>query len=91
MEAEFLGITSKNVDTMLKSNDPKIKRFLGVIPGNGEALGLGEKWAYNIVKMVGNYGEVFERNVGKNTPLKLERGLNALWTQGGIMYTPPFK
>jgi general L-amino acid transport system substrate-binding protein len=91
IEAEYLGITSNNVDAMLKSSDPKIKRFLGVIPGNGEALGVSEKWAYNIVKMVGNYGEVFERNVGKNTPLKLERGLNALWTQGGIMYTPPFK
>ena len=91
MEAEFLGITSKNVDDMLKSSDPQIQRFLGVSPGNGEALGLSEKWAYNVVKMVGNYGEVFERNVGRNTPLKLERGLNALWTQGGIMYTPPFK
>jgi general L-amino acid transport system substrate-binding protein len=91
MEAEFLGITSKNADAMLKSTDPQIQRFLGVSPGNGEALGLSEKWAYNIVKMVGNYGEVFERNVGKTTPLKLERGLNALWTQGGIMYTPPFK
>ena len=91
MEAEFLGIDSKNVDEMLKSKDPQIQRFLGVSPGNGEALGLDEKWAYNIVKMVGNYAEVFERNVGKNTPLKIERGLNALWTNGGIMYTPPFK
>jgi general L-amino acid transport system substrate-binding protein len=91
IEAEYLGITSKNVDKMLKSNDPKIKRFLGVSPGNGKSLGLDEKWAYNIVKMIGNYGEVFERNVGKNTPLKLERGLNALWTNGGLMYSPPFK
>jgi len=91
MEAEFLGITSKNVDAMLKSKDPQIQRFLGVSPGNGEALGLDEKFAYNVVKMVGNYGEVFERNVGVNTPLKIERGLNALWTKGGIMYTPPFK
>jgi general L-amino acid transport system substrate-binding protein len=91
IEAEYLGITSKNVDAMLKSSDPKIQRFLGVSPGNGDALGLSEKWAYNIVKMVGNYGEVFERNVGKDTPLKLDRGLNALWTEGGIMYTPPFK
>jgi len=89
--AEELGITSENVDEMLSSTDPKIQRFLGVTPGNGEALGLDEKWAYNIVKMVGNYGEVFERNVGVNTPLKLERGLNALWTKGGLMYTPPFK
>jgi general L-amino acid transport system substrate-binding protein len=91
IEAEYLGISSKNVDDMLKSGDPQIQRFLGVNPGNGEALGLDEKWAYNIVKMVGNYGEVFERNVGVDTPLKLERGLNALWTKGGIMYTPPFK
>ena len=89
--AEELGITSKNVDEMLNSKDPKIQRFLGVSPGNGKALGLDEKWAYNIVKMVGNYGEVFERNVGVNTPLKLERGLNAQWTDGGLMYTPPFK
>ena len=89
--AEELGITSENVDEMLNSTDPKIQRFLGVSPGNGEALGLDEKWAYNIVKMVGNYGEVFERNVGVNTALKLERGLNALWTDGGLMYTPPFK
>jgi general L-amino acid transport system substrate-binding protein len=91
IESEYLGIDSKNVDAMLKSNDPKVQRFLGVSPGNGKSLGLDEKWAYNIVKSVGNYGEVFERNVGKNTPLKLERGLNALWTNGGLMYTPPFK
>lgn len=91
IEAEELGITSKNVDEMLKSTNPIIMRFLGVTPGNGKALGLNEKWAYNIVKMVGNYDEVFERNVGINTPLKLERGLNALWKDGGIMYSPPFK
>lgn len=91
IEAEYLGITSKNVDQMLSSKDPIIQRFLGVSAGNGKALGLDEKWAYNIVKLVGNYGEVFERNVGVNTPLALERGLNALWTKGGLMYTPPFK
>ena len=91
IEAEYLGITSQNVDQMLNSKDPKIQRFLGASPGNGIALGLDEKWAYNIVKMVGNYGEVFERNVGTSTPLKIERGLNALWTNGGLMYTPPFK
>ena len=89
--AEEMGVTSKNVDQMLKSKDPKIQRFLGVSPGNGKALGLDEKWAYNIVKLIGNYGEVFERNVGPNTPLGIERGLNALWTQGGLMYAPPFK
>lgn len=91
INAEELGITSKNVDEMLKSKDPKVMRFLGVTEGNGKALGLDEKYAYNIVKLVGNYGEVFERNVGVNTTLKIERGLNALWTDGGLMYSPPFK
>jgi len=91
IEAEFLGITSKNLDKMMTSKDPKVQRFLGVSAGNGKALGLDEKWAYNIVKQVGNYGEVYERNVGVNTPLGLKRGLNALWTEGGLMYTPPFK
>ena len=91
IEAEEEGITSKNVDEMLKSTNPTVQRFLGVVPGNGKALGLDENFAYNIVKQVGNYGEVFERNVGADTPLALERGLNALWTNGGLMYSPPFK
>lgn len=92
IEAEELGITSKNVDEMLKSKDPKIQRFLGVGETDlGADLGLDKKWAYNVIKMVGNYGEVFERNVGVNTKLGIERGLNALWTNGGLMYTPPFK
>jgi len=91
INAEEMGITSKNVKKMLKSKDPKIQRFLGVSPGNGKALGLDEKFAYNIIKQIGNYGEVFERNIGVNTPLGIERGLNALWTNGGLMYSPPFK
>jgi general L-amino acid transport system substrate-binding protein len=91
IEAEELGITSQNVDEMLKSENPVVQRFLGVTPGNGEALGLDEKWAYNIVKQVGNYAEVFERNVGVKTSLGLERGPNALWKDGGLMYSPPFK
>jgi len=91
INAEEMGITSKNVDEMLKSKDPKIKRFLGVTAGNGKALGLDEKWVYNVIKQVGNYGEIFERNVGVNTPLGLERGLNALWTNGGLLYSAPFK
>ena len=78
IEAEEMGITSKNVDEMLKSDDPAIKRFLGVTPGYGKAMGVDEKWMYNIVKQIGNYGESFERNVGVDTPLKLERGQNAL-------------
>jgi len=91
IQAEEFGISSKNVDKMLKSKDPKVQRFLGVSAGNGKALGLEEKFAYNIIKQVGNYSEVFERNVGVNTPLGIERGLNALWTDGGLMYSPPFK
>ncbi len=91
IQAEEFGITSKNVDEMLKSKDPEIQRFLGVTPGMGKALGLDERWVYNIIKQVGNYGEIFERNVGVNTPLKLERGLNALWTEGGLMYAAPFR
>jgi general L-amino acid transport system substrate-binding protein len=91
IEAEELGITSQNVDEMLKSTDPNVQRFLGVSPGMGKALGLDEKWAYNIVKQVGNYGEAFERNVGKSTPLKLDRGLNSLWTKGGLMYAFPLR
>ena len=91
IEAEELGITSKNVDDMLKSTDPQIQRILGVTPGMGKALGLDEKWAYNIIKQVGNYGEIYERSVGPDTPLGLERGLNALWTKGGLMYAAPFR
>ena len=91
IQAEEFGITSKNVDKMLKSTDPQIQRFLGVTPGMGKALGLDEKWAYNIVKQVGNYGEIFERNVGVNTKLGLQRGLNALWLKGGLMYAAPFR
>jgi general L-amino acid transport system substrate-binding protein len=89
--AEEKGITSKNVDTMLKSNDPETKRILGAEGQMGENLGLKKDWAYQIVKQVGNYGEVFERNIGTNTPLKIERGLNALWTNGGLQYSPPFR
>jgi general L-amino acid transport system substrate-binding protein len=91
IEAEERGITSKTVDKMLKSKDPQVQRFLGVTPGMGKALGLDEKWAYNIIKQVGNYGEIFERNVGLDTPLKLERGLNDLWTRGGLMYSAAFR
>jgi general L-amino acid transport system substrate-binding protein len=91
IEAEEFGMTSKNVDEMMKSDDPAIKRFLGVTPGFGKAVGVDEKWMYNVIKQVGNYGESFDRNVGPVTPLKLERGLNALWTNGGLMYAIPFR
>jgi len=91
VEAEEYGITSKNVDEMLKSNNPGIKRLLGVTPGMGKALGVDEKWAYNIIKQVGNYGESFERNVGMGSPLKIKRGLNALWKDGGLQYAMPVR
>lgn len=89
--AEEMGINSKNIDSFMKSKDPKIKRFLGITPGNGKMLGLDERWAYNSIKRVGNYSEIFERNAGKDSPLKLERGLNALWTKNGLMYSPPLR
>jgi general L-amino acid transport system substrate-binding protein len=91
IEAEEKGITSKNVDDMLKSDDPGIKRLLGVTPGMGKALGVDDKWAYNAIKMVGNYGEIFERNVGQSSPLKLERGINNIWEKGGLMYAMPVR
>ncbi len=91
LEAEEYGITSKNVDEMMKSDNPTIKRILGVTPGMGKALGVDEKWVYNIIKQVGNYGEMFERNVGQGSTLKIARGQNALWTQGGLQYAPPIR
>ena len=91
IEAEEYGITSKNVDEMLKSDNPTIKRILGATPGMGKALGVEEKWVYDIIKQVGNYGEMFDRNVGMGSPLKIARGQNALWTQGGLQYAPPIR
>lgn len=91
IQAEEFGITSENVDDFLDSTNPAIQRFLGVTPGMGTSLGLDDKWAYNIVKQVGNYGEVYERTVGPDTALGLERNLNALWTEGGLMYAAPIR
>ena len=91
IEAEEYDINSKNVDEMMKSENPTIKRILGTTPGMGKALGVDEKWVYNIVKQVGNYGESFERNIGMGSPLKIERGLNALWSKGGLQYAPPIR
>jgi general L-amino acid transport system substrate-binding protein len=91
INAEELGITSKNTDEMLKSTNPEIKRFVGTEGNFGEQLGLTKDWAVRITKRVGNYGEVFDSNVGKGSPLKIERGLNRLWNQGGIQYAPPIR
>lgn len=91
LNAEELGVTSKNVDEMMKSNTPDIKRLLGAEGNFGEQLGLSKDWAYKIVKLVGNYGEVFDRNVGAGSPLKIDRGLNKLWSKGGLQYAPPVR
>jgi len=91
LNAEEMGVTQANVDSMLKSNNPGIKRLLGVSGEAGKNLGLDAKWAYNIIKNVGNYGESFDRNVGKGSPLKIDRGLNKLWNQGGLQYGAPIR
>jgi len=90
--AEEKGITSKNVDDLAKnSKDPEIMRFLGTEGTMGANLGLDANAFHRVIKQVGNYGESFEANVGENTPLKIKRGVNALWTKGGLMYSPPFR
>ena len=91
LEAEEYGITSKNVDEMAKSSNPNIQRILGVTPGMGKNLGVDDKWAFNIIKQVGNYGESFEATLGKSSAMKLERGLNASYKQGGLMYGWPVR
>ena len=89
--AEELGITKANVDEQMKSANPDVKRLLGTEGNYGEQLGLTKDWAYRIIKLVGNYGEVFEKNVGQGSPLKIARGVNALWTKGGLQYAPPIR
>jgi len=91
LNAEELGITKANVDDMLKSDNPEIKRFVGTEGKFGEPMGLPNDWAYRIVKHVGNYGESFEKNVGQGSLLKIARGQNALWTKGGLQYAPPIR
>jgi general L-amino acid transport system substrate-binding protein len=93
INAEEFGITQANVDEMKNSPNPDIRRFLGTEPNTtiGTDLGLDNNWAYNVIKGVGNYGEVFERNLGEGSALKIKRGLNQLWTKGGIQYAPPVR
>jgi general L-amino acid transport system substrate-binding protein len=91
IDAEELGVSSKNVDEMIKSPNPEIKRLLGSEGKFGEALGLDNDWVVRIVKQVGNYSEVFDRNVGEGSLLKIERGLNRLWNKGGLQYAPPIR
>ena len=91
LEAEEYGVTSKNVDEMVKSNNPNIQRILGVSGEPGKGMGIDNKWGYNVIKQVGNYGESFARNLGPDTPMGLERGLNAQWRDGGLMYGWPIR
>lgn len=91
INAEELNITSKNIDEMVKSTNPDVKRFVGTEGNYGEQLGLTKDWAVRIIKQVGNYGKSFDRNVGAGSPLKIDRGLNKLWNKGGIQYAPPIR
>lgn len=91
IEAEELGINQANVDQLKTSQDPTIKRFLGLEGDLGQGLGLTNEFAANIIKQVGNYGEIYERNIGQGSQFKLERGQNALWNNGGLLYSPPFR
>ena len=92
LDADELGVTQKNVDEMLGSDNPEIKRLLGVSDDDfGTPIGLTKDWAYRVIKGVGNYGEMFDRSVGPSTPLGLQPGLNAIWKDGGIQYAPPIR
>lgn len=91
LSAEELGVTQANVDEMLRSTDPEIRRLLGASGDHGPMMGLDARWAYNALKAVGNYGEIFDRNLGANSPTRLPRGLNALWMHGGAMYGMPIR
>jgi general L-amino acid transport system substrate-binding protein len=91
LDAEEYGVTSENVDEMKKSDNPRIRRLLGVDGKFGESIGLSNDWAYNAIKLVGNYGEIYARNVGEDSPLKIDRGINNLWTKGGLQYGMPIR
>jgi general L-amino acid transport system substrate-binding protein len=91
VNAEELGVTSKNIDEALKSENPDVRRLVGVEGNYGERLGLTNDWAARVIRLVGNYGEIFERNVGVGSALAIPRGINQLWSKGGILYAPPIR
>lgn len=91
IDAEEMGVSQSNVDEMAKSDNPRIKRLLGIEGNYGEPLGLTSDWAYRIIKFVGNYDDIFRRNLGEGSKLKIKRGLNELWTKGGLLYAPPIQ
>ncbi len=91
LNAEELGVNSRTIDQALRSQKPEVKRLVGATGNFGEEIGLTNAWAANVIRYVGNYGEVFERNLGAKTPLAIPRGLNQLWNEGGIQYAPPIR
>ena len=91
LDAEEAGVTQANVDQMKTSPNQDIRRLLGVDGTFGEGIGLGNDWAYNVIKQMGNYGEIFDHNIGPGSKLQIARGLNALWSKGGIQYAPPIR
>jgi general L-amino acid transport system substrate-binding protein len=91
VQAEESGVTSANVEEMKTSEDVTIKRLLGTEGEFGAAIGLDNAWAAQAIAAMGNYGEIFERNIGESTPIGLARGVNALWTDGGLQYAPPIR
>jgi general L-amino acid transport system substrate-binding protein len=91
VQAEAFGIDQQNVAQYLTSTDPSIRRFLGVDPGAADGFGLDARWVYNVIAKVGSYRDIFDRNLGPKTPLDMERGANKLWTEGGLLYSPPFR
>jgi general L-amino acid transport system substrate-binding protein len=91
VNAEELGVSSKNVEEQRLSNRLEVRRLVGREGPGGAGLGLRDDWALQVIRQVGNYGEIFERNFGPRSPLKIERGLNNLWNQGGLQYAPPFR
>jgi general L-amino acid transport system substrate-binding protein len=91
VQAEELGIGRESAAQVEQTNDPGVRRFLGLEPGVTDALGLDAQWPLRVIRAVGNYGEIFERHLGPRTPLGMERGLNRLWSDGGLMYAPPFR
>ena len=91
IEAEQLGITSANVDEFLGSDDPYVLNVLGVEGDLGQAMGLNNDWCYQVIKQVGNYGEIYDKNLGPDTRFNVPRGLNTLYTEGGLLYSPPFR
>jgi general L-amino acid transport system substrate-binding protein len=91
INAEELGVSSRNIEEQKQSKKLDVRRLFGLEGPGGAGLGLHNDWAFQVIRQVGNYGELFERNFGPRSPLKIDRGLNNLWNQGGLQYAPPFR